>query len=241
MPALCNSIPIIGASYATAATWSPIYLRDDRAYPRYAVRPALVLGSPMTTLDVEVADVETTVRPAARSADTTKAAIAYLIASGAVAIMIVENASGCVYRVGAKLDPRAASVHWIAAVDTKAVVNKARKIAGKAPDIAEAEAALRQAAGDLRAVLTENQIALERAGAMAQRLDAFVASLRARGAMKQFTKQYKLRRLAAKERGESFVSYQICEMRLRRALVPYLIGGKPVVAGSLFAEVFGGK
>jgi hypothetical protein len=46
----------------------------------------------MTTLD-DVADVETAARPAARSADT-KAAIAYLIASDATAISIIENASG---------------------------------------------------------------------------------------------------------------------------------------------------
>ena len=66
----------------------------------------------MTTLDVDVADVETAAR-AARSPPDTKAAIAYLIASGATAITIIENQTGCAYRVGTKIDARAAVVHWL--------------------------------------------------------------------------------------------------------------------------------
>jgi len=52
-------------------------------------------------------------------------------------------------------------------------------------------------------------------------------------------KTYKQRRLAARERGESFVTFKVAEQRLRKALLPLLAGGKPVLGASLFAEVFG--
>jgi hypothetical protein len=64
----------------------------------------------MTMLDVDVANVET-VRPAARS--DTKAAAAHLIASGAVAISIIENVKGCSFTVGSKISARAAVVMWL--------------------------------------------------------------------------------------------------------------------------------
>jgi hypothetical protein len=93
----------------------------------------------MTTLD-HVADVETAARPAARSTDT-KAALKYLEASGAVAITITENTAGCTFRVGTKLDPRVASVHWLRETEARAVLKAARKHAGASPDIATASTA----------------------------------------------------------------------------------------------------
>jgi hypothetical protein len=86
----------------------------------------------MTMLN-DVADVETVRHVTDRSPDT-RAAIAYLIASGATAISIIENESGCTYRVGTKLDPRAASVHWLREAEARAVLKAARKQAGKSPD-----------------------------------------------------------------------------------------------------------
>ena len=74
----------------------------------------------MTMLDDDVLDVETA-RPAARSAANTKAAIAYLIASDATAISIVENVTGCTFRVGTKIDPRAAVVHWGSCLEARPV------------------------------------------------------------------------------------------------------------------------
>jgi hypothetical protein len=192
----------------------------------------------MTTLDVDVADVETVARPAARSSDT-KAATAYLIASGATAITIIENVTGCAYRIGTKLDPRAASVHWLPEDKARQVMRKARKLAGKRPDIGTAMAALHQAASDLKVTLTEHATVMMRAGEAAKRLDAFIAQLRARGAMREFTKMFKRRRLAAGLRGEGFMSYAVAELRLRRALVPLLQGGGNVHTATLFADVFG--
>jgi hypothetical protein len=66
---------------------------------------------------------------------------------------------------------------------------------------------------------------MSRAGEAAGRLDSYVEALRARGAMKEFTKAYRLRRIAAKARGEGFMSFKVAELRLRRALIPYLVGG----------------
>jgi hypothetical protein len=40
--------------------------------------------------------------------------------------------------------------------------------------------------------------------------------------MREFTKTYKRRRLAAGLRGEGFMSYAVAELRLRRALIPLL-------------------
>jgi hypothetical protein len=60
----------------------------------------------MMMLDDAVADVETAVRPAARSPDT-KAAIQYLEASGATAISIVEVDGAAAFRVGTKIPPLA--------------------------------------------------------------------------------------------------------------------------------------
>jgi hypothetical protein len=193
----------------------------------------------MSTLD-DVAD-----RPALigksrveRSPDT-RAAIAYLIASDATALSLIENETGCAFRVGTKLDPRAASVHWLRETEAQAVLKAARKHAGKSPDIATATTALIRAAADLRVTLTEHGTAMMRAGEAAKRLDAYVASLRARGAMKEFTKAYRRHRLAAIARGEGFMSYGNAELRLRRALIPYLSGGRDVQAATLFADVFG--
>jgi hypothetical protein len=92
-----------------------------------------------------------------------------------------------------------------------------------------------------QATLTEHDIAVSRAGEAAKRLDRFMDSLRGTGALKEFTKAYRRRRLAAAERGEGFMSYANAVARLRQGLIPLLMnGGKPVVGASLFAEVFGG-
>jgi hypothetical protein len=64
-------------------------------------------------------------------------------------------------------------------------------------------------------------------------------SLRGNGVLKEFTRTYKQRRLAAKERGENFMSFQTAELRLRKAMIPVLMnGGRPAIGTSLFSEVF---
>jgi hypothetical protein len=193
----------------------------------------------MTALD-DVLDVQTTARPAApRSTPSSKAAIAYLIASGAVAITIIENVKGCSFRCGTKLDPRAASIHWLREDEAKAVMRKARKIAGRSPDIETATSALHRAATDLRATLTEHAVAMVRAGEAASKLDRYVASLKGTGVLAEFNRAYKRRRTAAMLRGEGFMSYGNAMLRFKRALVPLLMnGGQPAVGQSLLATIF---
>jgi hypothetical protein len=189
----------------------------------------------MTMLD-DVADVETVVR-AARS--DTKAAIAYLIASGATAITIIENVAGCSFKVGSKISARAAVVYWLREDEARELLKAARRRAGKSPDLTKATSALTKAATDLHVTLTEHATAMMRAGDAAKRLDQYMDSLRGTGVLKEFTKAYRRKRLAAGLRGEGFMPYAAAELRLRRALISLLMnGGQPPVGRSLFATIF---
>jgi hypothetical protein len=189
------------------------------------------------TLTEDVLDVETVARPAARSSD--RAAIAYLISSGAVAITIIENVKGCTFRVGTKISARAAVVMWSREDEAGPVMRKARRLTGRTPDLSRATSALTKAASDQRVTLTPHATAMMRAGEAAKRLDAYMASLRGTGVLKEFTKAYRRKRLAAGLRGEGFMPYSAAELRLRRALIPLLMnGGQPAVGQSLFAQIF---
>jgi hypothetical protein len=152
---------------------------------------------------------------------------------------VIETEIGCSFRVGSKIDPRAVTVQWISETQATAVARRARKHAGDSPDAATAGAALAQAAAEHRTTLTPNTTAIERARSASQKLDGYLESLRARGAMKEFTKVYRRRRLAATARGEGFMSYAVAEARLRKALIPYLVGGRTIgPVQSLFEQIF---
>ena len=117
--------------------------------------------------------------------------------------------------------------------DARAVVTLARKIAGNAVD------ALHQAGTEKRATLTPHGVAMTRAADAAKRLDSYIEGLRARGAMREFTKTYRRYRLAAAQRGEGFMTFKTAEARLRKALIPLLVGGRTIgPTQSLFAQIF---
>ncbi len=65
-------------------------------------------------------------RPAPRSSDT-KAAIEYLVASGATAITITEHDGVCSFHVGHKFDLRAVSVQWVLQAQAREIVKLARR------------------------------------------------------------------------------------------------------------------
>ena len=45
--------------------------------------------------------------------------------------------------------------------------------------------------------------------------------------------------MAATARGEGFMSYAVAEARLRKALIPYLVGGRTIgPVQSLFEQIF---
>jgi hypothetical protein len=189
----------------------------------------------MPMLDLDAADVETVARPAARSSSDTKAAIAYLIASGATATYTTTTRDFVPIRSGSQIAANAVAVFW---VQKKQAVALARRLAGADSDRDDALLALREAAAELGVTLTPHATAISRAAAAVERLDAFIDSLSANGGYRAFTQEYKRRRLAACERGEGFVTFKVAEQRLKAALVPLLMNGKPVVGASLFAEIF---
>jgi hypothetical protein len=67
----------------------------------------------MPMLDFDAADHETAARPAARSSSDTKAAIAYLIASGATAIYTTTARDFVPIRSGSQIAANAVAVFWI--------------------------------------------------------------------------------------------------------------------------------
>jgi hypothetical protein len=192
----------------------------------------------MATMLDDVATVETVARPTTRSPDT-KAAINYLTASGATAITITEVDGVCAFHVSTKTLARSVAISWIMEVDAKPVVALARKRAGNGAGGDIAVAALHRAASDRRATLTPHDVAISRATNAAAKLNQYLDSLQGSGALREFTRMYKRRRIEAKERGEGFMSYRAAELRLRRALVPLLVSGQGVgPMQSLFAEIF---
>jgi hypothetical protein len=130
---------------------------------------------------------------------------------------------------------RSVAIFWITELDAKPVVTSARKGAGGDAAIS----ALHQAATDLRATLTPHDVAISRATNAAAKLDRYLDSLQGSGALREFTRMYKRRRIEAKAAGQGFMTYAVAEARLRKALIPLLMrGGQPAVGSSLFAQIF---
>jgi hypothetical protein len=173
----------------------------------------------------------------ARPAPPDKRALDYLMASGAAAISIVVDIDGAMISLGLK--PDAVAVFWLPQPKARSVAAKARAITGDGMTGVEvALAALHEAAVFHAAHLTEHSVAISRAGSAAERLEEFMTSMQGTGTLREFSKTYRRRRIAAAERGEGFMSYQTAVRRLRLALVPILMNGGKPSAGSLFAEVF---
>jgi hypothetical protein len=77
--------------------------------------------SAMTDVDVGIGQ-----RPPPRSPDL-KAAIEYLVASGATAISITESDGACTFRIGTKIDPNAVAIHWLNTTLAPSIVTQARR------------------------------------------------------------------------------------------------------------------
>jgi hypothetical protein len=121
-----------------------------------------------------------------------------LQASGAVAISIDEAGA-----IKTGKTPSGVATFWTRATQGRALGRRARRYAGAHPDIATATAALHRAAHDLRISITPHSLAIDRAGGAALRLDRYLLSLKGTGATKEFSRQYRMRRLAAKARGDT--------------------------------------
>jgi hypothetical protein len=180
----------------------------------------------------------TVAKPVSGSPDT-RAALAYLKASGARAISVVEVDGVAAFRVGTRNNPNATIVFWIATVNAKPVVKCAQRLAGVNQNIDDAVVSLKKAATECRATLTPHDTAISRAAGAARRLDEYLSSVRGAGTLREFKRAFTVRREAAMAAGRGFMPYKIAMSRLRLALVPLLQnGGKPAVGASLFATVF---
>ena len=117
---------------------------------------------------------------------------------------------------------------------------RARRFAGEQPDVSRATAAVTRSAASLSAILTPADVAVERAGDAATRLDTYLEAMRRSGALKEFNRQFKRERMEATANGRGFMSYRVAEARLRRALIPMLTGGgRPAVGEGMSAVIFG--
>jgi hypothetical protein len=169
----------------------------------------------------------------------TKAAIQYLVASGATAISVVDLDGVCTFQIAVKINAHAVETQWLPETAAPAIVKQARHDAGKAADRAAAIAALHGAAAAQRVTLTPHATAIDRAGEMVVKLDAFMDQWRTSGQLGQFNTAYRQRRMTASAAGMGFMSYKIAMSRLRTAMVPLLMaGGQPAVGRSVFEEVF---
>jgi hypothetical protein len=190
----------------------------------------------MTVTDVEIGHARQRRSPDGRSA------IEYLLASGAVAISLIEVDGAYVFRTGPLAKSRdipSGRIFWISAQQAKPIVRRARKNAGPAPNLTSASTALHEAAADQRATLTPHDVAMSRAGDAATKLDRYLESLRGTGTLKEFNRAFKEHRMAAMARGQGFMTYKVAQARLRRALVPLLANGRTIgPVQSLFAAVF---
>jgi hypothetical protein len=166
---------------------------------------------------------------------TDRAALAYLTASGATAISVLDDGT---IKAGSKLDRHAAMVWWLPEASAIAVSRQARKIAGNGGGIAGMTAALREAAADHGVTLTENAVAIERAGEAAARIESFMDSLKGTGRLKAFNMTYEAAKAAAAARGDGYMSYTVALGRLRAAISARLAGGGNVYEAGLLAEVF---
>jgi hypothetical protein len=164
-----------------------------------------------------------------------RAALNYLVSSGAAAICILNDGT---LKAG-KVDPCAAMIFWLPAEHAIAVSRLARREAGESTDVATVLAALQQAVDERNVTLTEHSIAVERAKDAAARIESFMDSLKGTGRLKAFNTTYKTARAAAAARGEGFMSYTVALGRLRARIGARLAGGGNVYAPGLMAEVFG--
>jgi hypothetical protein len=169
----------------------------------------------------DVVDVRAVAKPALRSPNT-KAALAYLEASGATAISI-DEAGGI--RTGKA--PAGLVTYWVRSDQATAICRRARRHASRNSGPVNSTAALRRAAGELRVVLTENSTALTRATAQANQLTEYMETLNKNGGLKEFNRLYKLRRTEAAAAGCGYASYASMLARLRRTLIPVLASGDP--------------
>jgi hypothetical protein len=171
-----------------------------------------------------------------------KRAESYLAASGTMPITVIRRDGVCAIhagRAGAHGGDVIVSTQWIDEREAIAVTREARRYAGDRPDGPTAADALARAAASQRATLTADHIAIERAGALSEKIDQHLAALRKTGGLREFNREYTARRNAARAAGHGFMSYSTATARLRSAMIERLVGRDAIgPVGQLFEKIF---
>jgi hypothetical protein len=156
-----------------------------------------------------------------------------------VPISIVErNDATCTISMNAAITGTIAARWWIAATIAPELARQARLCAGDEPDLGRCREAVARSAGLLRAVLTVDETAINRASAACTRLDSMFDGMRKSGALREFNAEYKIRRAATIAEGKGYMPHHVALKRLKAALVPHLMqqSGKPM--SSILQQVF---
>jgi hypothetical protein len=85
--------------------------------------------------------------------------------------------------------------------------------------------------------LTPDDVAISRASAAVIRLDAMIEQMRRDGTLQEFNSRYKRGRAAALAEGRGFMNYGLAMVRLKRALIPHLIGQSAGPMRGLFEQI----
>jgi hypothetical protein len=123
----------------------------------------------------------------------------------------------------------AAAAWWCVAHDAGRVIRLARKHGCDIP----------AAACTLGIALTDHATVLARAKAALARIEAGMAWAQRSGALSEFNREYRRRRLEAQGRGARFMGYAQATARLRRAMTKVTATGTAPVA--ILREVFGAE
>jgi hypothetical protein len=80
---------------------------------------------------------------------------------------------------------------------------------------------------------------MARAGDASARIDRHLEAMRRSGGLREFNREYSVRRGQARASGHGFMSYAGATAQLRSAMIEHLIGTKPVdPVRSMFAQIF---
>lgn len=208
--------------------FSPPFLRDERPSRRY--RRSMTLIATEARADHS--------RATSRASDTKRAALRYLDLSGAMPISVIERDDGtCTIKLGGD---GASAQWWAEKGKALTIARRARRFAGRDPDLSTALEAVARSATSVGAALTPHDVAIERAESAAARLDSYLDAMRKSGALIEFNKQFKRRRMEATLSARGFMSYASALARLKAALIPLLVAGaRPAVGPGMFAAIFG--
>ena len=113
---------------------------------------------------------------------------------------------------------------WLAARDIGSVPKRAREDHDEIP----------AAAAALGVRTVEHSAIMQRTEALVAKLNSRLRTAQRNGDVGFFNREYRRRRIEARERGEGFMSYTAAKARLRRALVEVAAGKAPALVARVF-------